>query len=131
MSAFHYAPYVLVLLLMLPACVSSNQTQERGFGEVVGDLREEGLNLQPAGPVSQDVLSIPGRAYTVDGVPLELYVYQSVGAATLDVQQLKRRGLPNAGPPTFFQGGNVIALYFGDAVDVERALSEAVGAPLL
>lgn len=120
---------LLFLCLLLPAlgCASSNQTEERSLSDVVEALREEGVRMQVAGPVSQEVLSAPGQAYTTDGGTMQLYVYRSETSATLDAQQLKGRGQPTGDRSSYFQGGNVIALYFGDAVDVERALSEVIG----
>lgn len=119
---------VLVALLVLGAgCASSNQASTRSQDDVVEALRGDDVTLQVAGPANQSVLSTPGQAYTTGGGTLELYIYRSESGAVLDVRQLKRYIQPSPRPPSYYHGGNVIAIYFGDAIDVERALSDVVG----
>lgn len=115
------------LAVGLAACATTSRTPTTA-DDVLEALREEGVSIQPAGVASQPALTTPGRAYNTPQGPVELYVYRSESSALLDARQFS--GAAEGPSAVVFQGNNVIALYFGTDVTVERALSEVVGGRL-
>lgn len=99
----------------------------RDVDTVLQQLEDQGVNPVFAGPASQRFLSTPGRAYTINQHGLQLYVYRSNASAVLDARRVSSRELSVFDRVHFYQGGNIIALYFGDDPTVQRTLSDVVG----
>ena len=123
-----YRNLFLCSLLLLLGCATSGQTANvRDADTVLQQLEDLGIDPFFSGPASQRFLSTPGQAYTVNQHGLQLYVYRSKASAVLDARRVGSQELSVFDRVHFYQGGNIIALYFGDDPTVQRALSDVVG----
>lgn len=102
----------------------------RDSDTVVQQLRARGVDVQPEGMADQPLLSQVGQAFRIGVDGLEIYEYRSESSAVLDAQELKRADLSPFGQIHVYQGGNIIALYFGDNLEVQGILTDVVGPPL-
>lgn len=134
MKRYIFSTSILLLLFIgLAGCAGSNAAQEDVESEeaIAAQLRQEGVNLYSEGRVSQPFFSEPGMEYTVSDGVVQVYVYDSQAGATLDASKINVASVSNTRAPTFYRGGNVIAVYFGRDPLVEQALSDVVGSRIL
>lgn len=95
---------------------------------ILAHLELRSVSAKPRDISAVDLMyDAPGPSYDIDGGSLYLHRYRFEGEATL----VKSRIIKGAGnvdwvkPPTFFQCGEVIAMYAGESHRVLGALGEA------
>lgn len=120
--------FILLLFLGLcAACASTYETAEPGTVQdarsLVGFLEDEGIVLISSGPVLQSPLTESGTEYEVrDAGRLQVFEYSDPARAA---EEARSGGVGlNA---HVYQNGPLVAVYLGNEILVQRALSRAMG----
>ena len=90
--------------------------------------------MSRAGAVSQPFFSAKGRAISVNGENVQVFVYASQGTAEAEAKRVSPDGasvgtsmMSWMAPPHFYRKGNLIVLYVGRDEAVLRALTTVLG----
>jgi hypothetical protein len=132
-----------VLLIVLAAALTLScgedpagpgDDEELGYNSVLQRLRQDGLAAEPAGPLSQPFLSVPGRLIAVGDEQVQVFEYADERSAQADAARISPDGSKVGNthvdwfrPVHFYRRGHVLAVYVGDRPDIKTALERLLG----
>lgn len=144
-SYVHRLVPLLVLAQVLPACAPAAPSrgdpppEEAGApGETLDDfvaaLRFRDARVESAGTVSQPFLKPEGYRLLVDGHTLQVFQYDSGGAARQAASSISPDGyavgetrVEWTAPPHWYQHGRLIVLYLGTDSGMRMLLDDVLG----
>ncbi len=104
------------------------------YVSLVDNLRAAGATVDPAGTVSQPFFVPVGQLLTVNGEDVQAFEFASTEEAATAASTVSADGssigtsmVSWVGPPHFYQGGKLIAIYVGSDSGVINILKEAMG----
>lgn len=116
------------------ASASSGQTVD--YRSFIDRLRALGAHVESSGEVEQPFFSVSGEAITVDGEHVQVFAYDSAGAADAEAALVSPDGrtVGSSKPhwiasPHFFKKDRLLVLYLGDNGAVLKRLEAALGRP--
>lgn len=103
--------------------------------DLVSQLTAQGDTVRLTGQqVQQPFFGASGQEMQVDGETVQAYQYNDsttaqadAGNISADGMSIKGTGVSWAGPPHFYQSGNLIVLYVGSTPQILNALSGVLG----
>ena len=126
MKLRHFA-LLLLCGIYITACASSYKSAKPGTVQdsksLVGFLEDEGVILVSSGPVLQSPFTESGTEYEVrDGGKLQIFQYGDPARAA---EEARSGGVGLHAH--VYQNGPLVAVYLGNEILVQRALSRAMG----
>ncbi|MGD9850878.1 MAG: hypothetical protein AB7T38_06410 [Nitrospirales bacterium] len=130
----------LFLLLSFGGCNGSDTSVVSHGGPVrdhvslVDTLRKQGLEVEPAGVISQPFFSVPGQALRIGNQDIQVFEFEDAPARKSQEQVISPDGMSIGQtavqwikPPHFFSGGKIIVLYVGSDETLLGQLEKAMG----
>ena len=103
--------------------------------KLIADLRAQGVTVRREGEVSQPFFSVKGRAVSVNGESIQVFIYPDSQSAQSEASQVSGSGtsvgtnmMSWTATPHFFRKDRVVVLYLGENSKVRRALEAVLGA---
>lgn len=119
-----------------PPSASASSGQAVDYRSFIDRLRALGAHVESSGEVEQPFFSVSGEAITVDGEHVQVFAYDSAGAADAEAALVSPDGrtVGNSKPhwiasPHFFKKDRLLVLYLGDNGAVLKRLEAALGRP--
>lgn len=136
-----YGRYGIIFLLLAFAGCNGNDTTAVSHGGPVRDhvslvdtLRKQGLEVEPAGPVSQPFFSIPGQILRVNKQDIQVFEFADASDRksqendiSADGRSIGQTAVQWIAPPHFFAAGKIIVLYVGSEATLLQQLEQALG----
>lgn len=129
------AGMAMAAIVVLTASCGGRQSEEVGsYEQLLAALRGKGLEVEPAGAVSQpffeprgQVINLVGEEVQVFEFPTEAEAEAAAGTISPDGSSIGTSMVSWVSPPHFFGAGKLIVLYVGDEGGVIRALEDVFG----
>jgi hypothetical protein len=131
---------LLCALVLIAACKPSTTPPVSSGGPVndyaslVDNLRAAGATVEPAVELSQDFFSVRGQVIKVNGADVQVFEYESDGAAQEEADLVSPAGSPIGTTmvtwvetPHFYRAGRLIVLYVGGDDAVTAVLEDVLG----
>ncbi len=126
---------VLLLVALTVLITACSHPPAKDYAGLVGNLRQAGVTVEPAGEVAQPFFGIKAQVIQVNGQNVQVLEYPDEATAQLEAGQIRSDGSLMGNSmvdwifaPRFYRNGRLIVLYAGDDATTRRALEAELGA---
>jgi hypothetical protein len=141
-STLRITTLLLGAALLLGACAgygSSAATKNVvDYDTLVAALQENGAVVESTGEIHQPFFDVVGQGITVDGAPVQVYVYASdtvrseaTGLISPDGYLVDKAAVDWAGQPTMWAHGRLLVILIGNSPSAVQALTTVLGDPFI
>lgn len=133
-----FSGMAMVAMLIVTASCGGQQVETVGsYDQMLVALRGKGLEVEPAGTLSQPFFEPEAQLISLDGDQVQVFEFSTEGEAESAAETISPDGssigtsmVSWVSTPHFYRAGRLVVLYVGDKGSVVAALEDALGAQI-